>query len=107
MREREALVTHEPSQCEGRACTLHNPSDHHMVDWPIYFRLDLRPVLVERICAHAIGHPDPDSVDWIASQLEHLSTESLEELRGWLGVHGCDGCCRGEQRDAYLPVAGT
>ena len=37
-------------------------------------QLDRR--IMERICPHGVGHPDPDDV--------------LNQDR----VHGCDGCCR-------------
>ena len=44
-------------------------------------------MLMERICPHGIGHPDPD----------HLShTERVHGLEAMLieAIHGCDGCCR-------------
>jgi hypothetical protein len=71
---------HDPAQCAGRHCVLHNPSDHHMRDWPTLFRTDKHQM--ERTCPHGIGHPDPDDLAW------HVS-----EGRDYLGVHGCDGCC--------------
>lgn len=38
--------------------------------------------VMERICAHGVGHPDPDA-------------RAFAERQGdaWFGVHGCDGCC--------------
>ena len=63
---------HGQSQCHGRPCCIHNPSDHHMVTWPQNWRGDRR--LMERVCPHGVGHPDPDDI--------HPG-----------GVHGCDGCC--------------
>lgn len=42
--------------------------------------------LVEHLCPHGVGHPNPGSVIWMA---EVTGQES------W-GVHGCDGCCRDE-----------
>jgi hypothetical protein len=38
--------------------------------------------LVERLCVHGVGHPDPDSVAYF----------DRHEVRG-IDVHGCDGCC--------------
>ena len=64
---------HSSSLCEGQACAVHHPSDHHMVTWPQNWRGDRG--LMERICPHGVGHPDPDC----------LNPD---------GVHGCDGCCR-------------
>lgn len=64
---------HAPEQCAGRPCPIHNPSDHHMRSFPQHWRDDRG--LMERICPHGVGHPDPDGLE------SH-------------GVHGCDGCCR-------------
>lgn len=77
--------THPEYKCYGRQCVIHNPSDHHMLDWPINLRENK---LIERICKHGVGHPDPDSVyffDMIG--------------QGGLGIHGCDGCCKVEEQD--------
>lgn len=63
---------HSPTQCEGRPCPIHNPSDHHMRSWPQHWRDDRR--MMERICPHGVGHPDPDDIN-----PDH--------------EHGCDGCC--------------
>ena len=70
---------HPKSACEGH-CPFHNPSDHHMKDWPILIRYS---GLVERTCPHGIGHPDPDSLAYLSEQ----------DQKGYLGIHGCDGCC--------------
>jgi hypothetical protein len=75
------LVTHPSSKCVGHACPVHHPSDHHMVNWPLHWRWDRR--IMERICQHGIGHPDPDS---IAHGLLIGSTDT--------GNCSCDGCCR-------------
>lgn len=52
-----------------------------MREWPTNFRAD-RFGLIERICSHGIGHPDPDSAAFI-EQSGHDDPS----------VHGCDGCC--------------
>lgn len=73
----QKLVVHSNEDCIGPFCPIHNPSDHHMKDWPLHWRADR--AYFERICEHGVGHPDPD---------------------GFYGeqdtVHGCDGCCRKE-----------
>lgn len=69
------LFTHKKDQCLGENCTIHNVSDHHMKDWPQNWRGDRR--IMERICEHGIGHPDPDDIRVAAGD----------------NVHGCDGCC--------------
>ncbi len=71
---------HSPARCAGQHCVLHNPSDHHMRSWPTYWRDDAR--LMERICPHGIGHPDPDDLAYRDS----IGDEGC-------GIHGCDGCC--------------
>lgn len=69
--------THQPGTCMGEYCCIHNPSDHHMREWKMNWRGDRR--LMERICEHGVGHPDPDDI----------STDT---------VHGCDGCCAPENK---------
>ncbi len=72
---------HSPDLCAGRRCIIHNPSDHHMRDWPVTWRADKG--IAERTCPHGIGHPDPDDMAY-----------HIEYLEDWYqGVHGCDGCC--------------
>jgi hypothetical protein len=66
------LLVHPKTKCKGQHCCIHNPSDHHMKEWPQNWRDDRG--IMERICPHGIGHPDPDDP----------STDK---------VHGCDGCC--------------
>lgn len=72
---------HSRSQCAGRPCVIHDPSDHHMMDWPKVWRDDLK--YFERQCEHGIGHPDPDDVAYYAD------VQGVDINRG----HGCDGCC--------------
>ena len=73
---------HPASQCAGRHCVMHNPSDHHMRQWPTNWRGDRG--LMERICPHGIGHPDPDALAYLVS----IGADD--------GTHGCDGCCAAE-----------
>ena len=68
---------HSKLVCAGQYCCIHKPSDHHMKDWPQYWRSDKH--MMERICEHGVGHPDPDDP----------ATDRF---------HGCDGCC-GEQNE--------
>lgn len=75
---------HNPENCEGRACVIHHPTDHHMSDWILYWRDDRG--IFERLCPeHGTGHPDPDQGDfWRETNQE------------WQWVHGCcgaPGCC--------------
>lgn len=71
---------HDASLCYGRPCPVHGPSDHHMRSFLPHWRSD-RGIL-ERICPHGIGHPDPDQVAYWN-----------ETGQDWQAVHGCDGCC--------------
>lgn len=83
----ELINVHDPALCEGGPCTIHHPSEHHMVTWPQNWRGDqvvmgiLIPgrKIMERLCPHGIGHPDPDDIRIV----------NREDP----GVHGCDGCC--------------
>jgi hypothetical protein len=71
---------HPPEVCAGRYCVIHNPGPHHMREWPTCWRPDRG--IMERICEHGVGHPDPDDQAFLISQ-----------GRTHEGVHGCDGCC--------------
>jgi len=78
------LETHGPERCVGQRCCVHNPSEHHMRDWPQIWRSDWGGFM-ERACPHGIGHPDPDDL-------------RVRTAPG-MGVHGCDGCCRKPDRE--------
>ena len=79
----QLVNVHSADKCAGRPCCIHNQSDHHMKTWPQNWRGDRQ--LMERICPHGVGHPDPDHM-WFARSLNPNTAD---------GVHGCDGCCRG------------
>lgn len=74
---------HPREACEGRACCLHAPSDHVMRDWPLRWRNDR--LLMERVCPHDVGHPDPDDLAYGEMRMPGSAWSR--------GTHGCDGCC--------------
>lgn len=76
---------HPGSQCQtqDRPCPIHRLTDHNMRHFPQHFRMDNG--LMERICPHGIGHPDPDALPFFEER----------GIKG-MGVHGCDGCCTGD-----------
>lgn len=78
------LKVHTADKCAGQTCVVHNPSDHHMRSWPLSWRGDR--YLMERMCEHGVGHPDPDHIDFI--QRTRGDEAARCEAR-----HGCDGCC--------------
>jgi len=80
------ILVHNKNQCKGQHCCIHNPSDHHMKDWPTLWRGDRG--LIERICPCGVGHPDPDDLAF----KESIGVDAQTE-----GIHGCCGCCRGEE----------
>jgi hypothetical protein len=53
-----------------------------MVGWPRDILTDRHNLLV-RVCADGIGHPDPDSLEWL-----HRIGVADD------GDHACDGCCQ-------------
>lgn len=69
--------------CAVDGCAIHNPSYHPLSDAKQLIRTD-RYMLVEDICKHGVGHPNPDSASFIAKKIGDTS----------IWVHGCDGCCR-------------
>ena len=77
----QKIRVHSKEDCLGDYCCIHNPSDHHMKDWPTHWREDRG--LMERICEHKVGHPDPDDV---AYQMSKGANKAIT-------VHGCCGCC--------------
>lgn len=80
------INVHERSAaCDEFGCPIHSPSRHPMDDLPLFMR---ESGLIERICPHGVGHPDPDSLAYF-------------ERRGrkGLGIHGCDGCCSPRARE--------
>lgn len=80
------LHTHGVRKCAGQPCPLHNQSEHHMKTWPQNWRPDIR--IMERICEHEIGHPDPDG-------FRKPDT------------HGCDGCCEDPRGRTFSVVASS
>jgi hypothetical protein len=77
----EQIYTHPNFACGGKYCTIHNRSDHPMRSFPQHWRIDR--AIMERICDHGVGHPDPDEYK--------IKGDSGK----WEMVHGCDGCCEG------------
>ena len=72
---------HQPYQCHGRACWIHAPSEHALLDWPVHFWDTTASA--ERVCQHWSTHPDPDDLAW-----RRLARPPISE-------HICDcGCCR-------------
>ena len=72
------MNVHLEGDCLGDFCPIHRPSDHIMRDFDMHWRDDR--YLMERICPHGIGHPDPDD-----PKIQfHMPGE---------GIHSCDGCC--------------
>lgn len=76
------LLVHSNGSCAGEGCSIHHPSLHSMIGWPLNWRSDRR--MMERLCKHGIGHPDPDDY-WYRLRNLPVSLQSL--------AHGCDGCC--------------
>ncbi len=75
---------HPPEACAGNPCPIHNPSDHPLKDAPTHWRDDRR--IMERICEHRVGHPDPDD--------EYHRVTSLGENALYSSIHGCCRCCQ-------------
>jgi hypothetical protein len=74
----QQLHTHGLSGCLGPPCPIHSPSPKAEAIGSTHWRWDRG--IMERLCEHGVGHPDPD--DYVVRQGD--------------GVHGCDGCCRKE-----------
>lgn len=81
----QMVYVHDRADCVGKHCAIHNPSDHPMKDFPTHWRDDRS--LMERICPHGIGHPDPD---YIAFKRRTFGDADANNE----SIHGCDGCCQ-------------
>jgi hypothetical protein len=81
--------SHAKKQCKAsrkagapKHCAVHNPSKHKMRDWPLNL---CETTLLERLCTHGVGHPDPDSAAYL----------NWRDGDGGWDIHGCCcGCCR-------------
>jgi hypothetical protein len=80
------FIKHHPiDRCQGESCCIHNPSEHHMVNWPLFWRDDR--ALMERICPHGDNHPDPDDIAFKARSYGKTVAKQA-------AIHDCDGCCK-------------
>lgn len=73
----------ENDDCKN-GCVIHNPTNHSMRDFPTHWRDDRG--IMERLCPHGVGHPDPDGMEFIRKTRG-------EKAMYYESVHGCDGCC--------------
>lgn len=80
------LMVHKRTEGCDESCVIHNPSDHPMKDFPTLWRADRQ--LMERVCPHGVGHPDPDHISF-NGKIHGVENAVVES------VHGCDGCCSG------------
>jgi len=71
------MYCHDYGTCVEEYCTLHERSNHSMREFPQHWRGDRG--IMERICTHGIGHPDPDDYRFLNGEDD--------------GIHGCCGCC--------------
>lgn len=71
------VYTHPAGQCANEICAFHNRSNHSLRSFPQSWNNHLK--IMERVCTHGVGHPDPDDTKFITSEIE--------------GIHKCDGCC--------------
>jgi len=74
----------ESIDCTEFGCCIHNPTNHRMRSFQMNWRFDRG--LMERVCSHGVGHPDPDHMNW------YFRTYGAKKAR-IESVHGCDGCC--------------
>jgi hypothetical protein len=80
---RQVITIHAKAACKGHYCSMHNPSNHHMRDWPMLWRSDTG--VMERLCPCGVGHPDPDDAAY-----------NIRIGQAHKSIHGCCGCCNPE-----------
>jgi len=91
--------THTKEQCKAtrkqgapKGCVLHKPTLHKLTGSRQVMR---STTLIEDICEHGVGHPNPDSAAFLNWR---------DGTDTWF-VHGCDGCC-GPVENKYDYVEG-
>jgi hypothetical protein len=84
----QVLRTHAEGTCRGEHCCIHKPSDHPLNTAQLHWRADRQ--MMERICEHGVGHPDPDDLEYKRS----IMSRQAYRARAY-ETHGCDGCCGG------------
>ena len=57
-----------------------------MREWTQDWREDR--LVMERVCSHGCGHPDPDHLAFIEREFGELFARAES-------IHRCDGCCDG------------
>ncbi len=81
----EVWIVHAFDVCrQDQFCAIHRPSHHGMRAWPMHLR---ETGLIERVCSHGVGHPDPDSA-------RYFNERGPVGSRGTWTIHGCCGCCQ-------------
>ena len=88
LRNGRTLTTHGPEQCLLHHCVIHNPSDHPLKNAKMDFLPDFN--MIYRVCAHGIGHPDPDSLEVLKWRMQWMEVEAIASTH----MSNCDGCCR-------------
>ena len=78
------IWVHPKNKCSGEYCAIHNPSNHRLKGWKMHWRTDR--YMMERVCEHGVGHPDPDHIEYVRKMKGDVAAE-MES------IHGCDGCC--------------
>lgn len=86
------LWVHAEGTCIGKNCSIHDPSDHPLKDARRNWRGDRN--LMERICSHGVGHPDPDDIAYHKLLEADPDTWDDPDPTG-RGIHGCcaERCC--------------
>lgn len=85
MPDGSVLQTHDAGACQGRHCSLHNPSDHPLKDMPLHWDSSRRVMM--RICPCGVYHPDPDHLTFV---MMHSVVLAILHT-----IHDCcaKGCC--------------
>ena len=86
----QRMWVHAKGLCLAQYCCIHNPSPHHMVDWPTHWREDRD--IMERIDPLGVGHPDPDDLTFRQS-VAKTQNKPIPK-----GIHGCNGMCNPSSR---------
>lgn len=64
---------HNPNDCAGRPCAIHNPSNHPLK----HSQRTFHDGVIFRVCSHNVEHPDPDSIAWLTLASDDLTVPAI------------------------------
>jgi len=74
----QAITVHERNASCADGCAIHSPTAHALRDARTHWRSDRG--IMERICEHGVGHPDPDGLAFARSAAAREAYQVLKQM---------------------------